>query len=102
MFASNSKWVKISLHLFFSSSSYVTLTHDPYLYELEQLASSDDKYRVRFQYILDFTLRISYVIQTHDPCLYKLEKPRLAMIQSLIRISIGVLFQRTDMFAGLL
>jgi len=54
--------------------SYMTCTHDSYSYKLGQLASSNDEYRVRFQYILGHTLRISYVNRTHDPCSYELEQ----------------------------
>jgi hypothetical protein len=58
----------IPSHFFYFSNrthalhvSYVTRTHDPYSYKLEQLVSRDDKYGVWFQYVLSHGLCILYV-----------------------------------------
>lgn len=50
-----------------SHSFYLYIrTYDSYSYELEQLASNVDEYRVWFQYVLGCILCISYVTRTYD------------------------------------
>jgi hypothetical protein len=48
-------------------------TYDQCSYELEQLASSDDGYEIRFQDALARTIYILYVTRIHELCLYELE-----------------------------
>jgi hypothetical protein len=45
------------------------------IYELEQLASSNNQFVVQFQDVLvGCALRIANVIRTHDSCSYELEQ----------------------------
>ena len=45
---------------------YLIQTYDPYSYELEQLVSSNDGYKVGFQYVLSYAVCISYMTWTHE------------------------------------
>jgi hypothetical protein len=49
----------------FRSIFYLTQTYDSYSYELEELTSSNDEYKIWFQFVLGYAIRISYMI-THD------------------------------------
>jgi hypothetical protein len=50
---------------FFCLLFYLTRTYDSHSWELEQLASRNDGYKVWFQYVSDRVFRMLYMTQTH-------------------------------------